>query len=199
MTRVILASASPRRKMLLESIGLEVVVEPGDVDESILAKESAATYVKRLSLAKARTGASRHKNDRCLVIGADTVVVLDDEILGKPADKNHAFSMLTRLVNRTHEVLTGVCVINGSESRVEQFVVSTMVSFGQCKVESILDYIASGEPFDKAGAYAIQGIGGKFVRKIEGSYSNVVGLPLYETWQVLEAMMAMPENGFVCA
>jgi septum formation protein len=176
---LILASASPRRAELLRAAGIEVDVRPADVDESVEAGEGAEQYASRVALAKARA-ISQHVPDRC-VLGADTVVVVDDRILGKPTDSADARQMLRMLSGRTHIVITAVVLIRGAglageivDARIER----TAVEFAPMSNEEIEWYAATGEPMDKAGGYAIQGLASRFVTRIEGSYSNVVGLPV---------------------
>jgi septum formation protein len=173
--RIVLASRSPRRLELLVAAGVACDVDAVDADETRLAGESPMAYVERV--ARLKTGAAMARNRGALVIGADTAVVLDDEIvLGKPRDAGDARSMLTRLSGRTHDVLTGVGV--GYEDRLISGVERTVVSFRPLTPDDIAWYVASGEPFDKAGGYAIQGWGSRFIPRIEGSYANVVGLPV---------------------
>jgi septum formation protein len=178
---LILASASPRRADLLRAAGIPFEVHPADVDESLLAGENPGPYVRRLAEAKARVVAAA-RPDR-IVLGADTVVVLEGQILGKPTDADDARRMLRLLSGRTHEVVTGVCVIGpptGGPHRaaVDTRVAVTTVEFGRFEPADVDWYVASGEPMDKAGGYAIQGLASRFVTRIEGSYSNVVGLPV---------------------
>lgn len=182
---LVLASASPRRRELLESAGWRVEVRPADLDESQLPGEAAADYVLRLARAKARVIAPQVA-DAC-VLGADTTVVLGTELLAKPADDAEARAMLTRLSGQMHEVLTGVCLIYGGAEAAA--VETTRVQFAPLLPEEIDAYVASGEPEGKAGAYAIQGRAACFIPRIEGSYSNVVGLPLalvYQLWRQLK-------------
>lgn len=188
-----LASASPRRRELLAQLGLSPVCLPQDIDESVHAGESPAAYVERLARAKAQAALTDPgRLQPAPILAADTTVTNGGVILGKPADAAEARQMLQRLGNTTHEVLTGIAVATdaaaggGVESKVESTVVITRVRFRAITTEEIDAYWASGEPRDKAGAYAIQGLGAMFVSHIEGSYSNVVGLPLYETLQLLD-------------
>jgi septum formation protein len=171
---LVLASASPRRRALLEEAGLAFTIEPIDADEQRLAGEPPADYVMRLALVKARAAFARHAAD--LVLGADTTVALGNDILGKPVDDADARQMLERLSGRAHVVLTGVALVWNGGERVA--VERTVVSFKPLSDEDIAHYVATGEPRDKAGAYAIQGLAGRFVDRIDGSYSNVVGLPV---------------------
>ena len=179
--RLILASASPRRRELLAVAGFRVHVDPADVDERQLAGESPDAYVTRVAVAKAAAGLARHPDD--VVLGADTTVVIDGEVLGKPRDDDEAARMLTRLSGRRHEVLTGVAVLVGRNvvTRTER----TQVWFTELSPGDVMGYVESGEARDKAGAYAIQGLAARFIPRIEGSYSNVVGLPVATVWEML--------------
>lgn len=178
--RIILASKSPRRRQLLEQINLDCHVVAVDVDEQVLANEPARDYVQRLAQRKAEAG--RELSDRSLaVIGADTSVCIDGEILGKPVDVDDAVGMLGRLSGRTHQVLTGVAVLSaGPDSRCVSTVSVSDVQFRRLAKAEITAYCASAEPMDKAGAYAIQGKAAVFVASLSGSYTGVVGLPLFE-------------------
>ncbi|MFQ5349575.1 MAG: Maf family protein [Thermoanaerobaculia bacterium] len=174
MPRLVLASASPRRRELLAGLGLSPPVRPVDVDERPLDGEPAADCVLRLARSKAAAAAGRGE----LVLAADTLVVLDGRILGKPADPREAETMLGRLAGRDHLVQTGVAVHDGDSSAVAAGVETTRVFIAPLTASQIADYVATGEPLDKAGAYAIQGLGALFVERVDGNYSNVVGLPL---------------------
>jgi len=176
-----LASASPRRRELLDQIGVPCDVCPVDLDERQLAGEVPATFVERLARAKAAAGCAAVPGRPAL--GADTAVVVDDAVLGKPQDEAHALEMLARLSGRTHEVFSGVAVTDGT--RADCAVVCTRVAFRETTDTERAAYWRSGEPVGKAGAYAIQGIGAVFVEWLEGSYSAVVGLPLFETARLL--------------
>jgi septum formation protein len=180
--RLVLASASPRRADLLEAAGFAFDVDPVDVDERQLAAESPMMYADRVARLKAAAGAVRHPNR--LVLGADTIVVLDKQVLGKPTDSVEAARMLRLLSGRSHEVLTGVAVAwsGGIESHVER----TTVWFKEISDEDVRWYVATGEPMGKAGAYAIQGLASRFIPRIDGSYSNVVGLPVATLVRILE-------------
>jgi septum formation protein len=180
MLELILASASPRRQSLLESLGFRCTVLPQDIDESPLAAEKPEKLVKRLALAKAKSAlASLNDNDESLVLGSDTIVVCDEEILGKPQNQADAYAMLRLLSGRVHEVLTAVALVN--HSRQTEAMSITRVGFTTLSDAEIAAYWQSGEPLGKAGAYAIQGLGAMFVNEIQGSYSGVVGLPIFET------------------
>ena len=185
---IILASASPRRKQLLESAGIVATVEVADIDESHGDGEKAADYVARMAYQKAEAVVRRHLSDKSTdkSVGLD-VVVVDGVILGKPASRDEAFSMLKRLVSRRHDVMTAVAIADlaGRAPKWQRFVVTTHVEFGDVDDARLWAYIDSGEPMDKAGAYGIQSGAASFVRCIEGSYTNVVGLPLYETVSAL--------------
>lgn len=172
--RLILASASPRRAHLLEAAGFSFDVVPTNVDETVRPGERPDDYVRRLALAKSRAGSCRESGS--LVLGADTTVVLDGVILGKPERPDDAVQMLRMLAGTTHEVLTGVALMHGEAALVE--VASTRVHFLPLSDDEIAWYVGTGEPDGKAGAYAIQGRASRFVDWIEGSYSNVVGLPV---------------------
>ena len=172
--RLILASASPRRRELLARAGYEFDVDPVGIDETPHPGEPATRYVERLAREKALAGAARHPGR--IVIGADTTVVIDGEILGKPADAGEAASMIRRLSGRSHEVLTGVAIASGNE--VRSLVATTTVWMDRWPEAELAAYVAGSEPFDKAGAYAIQGVAGRFIPRIEGDEDTVVGLPV---------------------
>lgn len=174
MAEIILASASPRRKELLSTAGLEFTVEVADVEEAIDENATPDGVVMSLALQKAQAVAQA--DPTATVIGADTVVVLDGEILGKPENEQNAIEMLTALSGRSHTVYTGVAIINGE--KVKNFCEATQVEFFPLTEDEIRSYVATGEPMDKAGAYGIQGKGCVLVRKIDGDYFNVVGLPV---------------------
>lgn len=185
---LILASQSPRRRELLTAAGFEFVVRPSDVPEQRAAHESAEEYVARLSSEKARA-AERAPGD--IVLAADTVVVVDGEVLEKPRSNKEAASMLRKLSGRRHVVLTGICLLHdGGELRDTG---RTVVEFDALTEGEIADYVASGEPRDKAGAYAVQGLAAKFVRGIEGCHFNVVGLPVSLVYRRLRQLSAPEE------
>ncbi len=180
--RVYLASASPRRRELLTQIGVGFELVEVQVDETRHRGEAPERYVLRLALAKAEAARLALGRTPLPVLAADTVVVLGERVLGKPRDRSEALAMLGWLSGRTHEVLTAVALLG----REEQTALSrSRVTFGPLDAAQALAYWQSGEPADKAGAYGIQGIGGRFVRHLEGSYSGVMGLPLYETAELL--------------
>jgi len=178
---LILASASQRRAELLRAAGMAFEIVPAEVDERPMTGEAPATYVERIAREKAQTVASQHPGAE--ILAADTTVVIDGLILGKPVDDAEARAMLTRLSGRTHEVLTGVALIK--EGRLLSAVETTRVGFAPMSDAEIDWYVTSGEPRGKAGAYAIQGLASRFVDWIEGSYSNVVGLPVALVWRLL--------------
>lgn len=182
-TQLILASASPRRRDLLNQIGVRFRVYPVDVDETPLLNETPEAYVRRIANEKALL-AARLKGGDLPVLAADTTVIVDEEILGKPKDRNDALAMLRKLAGRTHQVYSAVA-LHGE--RHWQVLSITDVTFRDMDDEEIHAYWQSGEPHDKAGAYAIQGLGAIFVQSISGSFSGVVGLPLFETAALLQA------------
>jgi septum formation protein len=192
LPRLVLASQSPRRADLLRAAGFDFEVRVADVDESVLPGESPHDYVSRLAIAKA-VAARRADDD--LVLAADTTVVVDGHVLGKPADAADASRMLRRLAGREHDVLTGVCLLRGRYRDTR--VAATRVGFLPMTDDEIAWYVASGEPMDKAGAYGIQGRVSRFVTGITGSYSNVVGLPVALVYQMVCGLPARgrPEDG----
>lgn len=178
-----LASRSPRRRELLRQIGVDHTVVQVEVDETPMNGEAPAEYVIRLALAKARAGLEKLPNGKGIVLGADTAVVIDNEIMGKPADLGMATEMLNRLSGQTHKVLTSIALIGDTE---ESRLSVNRVSFRKLAQQEILAYWNSGEPRDKAGSYAIQGLGALFISHLEGSFSGVMGLPLFETAELLQ-------------
>lgn len=185
--KVYLASQSPRRKELLSTLVKEFEIIESNFDESSIKKSSPKALVKALSEGKCKQVFDSLSNERC-VIGADTVVCINNQILGKPKDKTDAKRMLKMLSGKTHQVITGVCVMitdNASITKIN-FVSSSKVVFCNLTEEEIDDYIATNEPCDKAGAYAIQGLAGKFIQKINGTYQNIVGLPVDMLYKVLK-------------
>ncbi|MET4000154.1 Maf family protein [Marinobacterium sp. MBR-109] len=183
MPHLILASASPRRRELLEQIGVHFHCRPVDICEDPLPKEPAHEYVTRLAKDKALAGLAQAGGD-AVVLGADTTVAIDDHILAKPGDEHEAIAMLMQLSARRHQVLTAVAL--AAEGRVEVCCVGTDVEFIELDEARCRQYWRTGEPCDKAGAYGIQGLGAVFVKNINGSYSAVVGLPLMETAAMLQ-------------
>ncbi len=185
MFELVLASASPRRLNLLEALGLKCAVLPQDIDESPLPSEKPENLVKRLALSKAKSAlATLSEADHRLVLGSDTIVVCEGEILGKPRDKSDGLAMLRLLSGRTHQVLTAVALL--SHYQQAESMSATEVGFTKLSAADIEAYWESGEPIGKAGAYAVQGLGAMFVNKIHGSYSGVVGLPIFETVDLLK-------------
>jgi septum formation protein len=183
--RIVLASQSPRRRQLLENAGLKIEVIPSDFDENCVPLCAPRDYVARLAAAKAETVAERYPG--AWVIAADTIVLFQDRIMNKPASQTEARQMLARLSGSEHQVLTGVHIACHRHGFSHAQVVSTKVTFKSLSSDEIDWYIGSGEPFDKAGAYAIQGMGTFLVRSVQGSYTNVVGLPVCE---VIEQLIA---------
>jgi septum formation protein len=179
---LLLASQSPRRAELLRQIGIPFSQYPVDIDETPLAHETPIKYVRRMAQEKSTLGYKR-AGAKKLVLGLDTIVVAQDNILGKPKDKADAIRMLSMLSDNTHQVLTAVTITNAAQQKT--IVVETKVCFGPLSTEQMAWYWKTGEPQDKAGSYGIQGLGGQFVKHINGSYSAVVGLPLYQTRMLL--------------
>lgn len=186
---IILASASPRRKELLEQIGVQFEVCVSEAPEATKAETPIKLVLENAKLKAAKVAKIRPNS---WVLGADTIVCLNDKIYGKPKDFGDAFRMLKDLSGKVHKVITGMALVKGDE--ILQKAVVTLVAFGEMTDEEILDYIAAGEPMDKAGAYAIQGIGAKYIKGIKGSYSNVVGLPLYELREMLDKIISETSN-----
>lgn len=199
---LVLASASPRRQELLLNAGISFAVQPADVDETPLKDEAPRECAERLARAKALTVSQSRPHDA--VLGADTIVVVDETILGKPVDAEDAARMLRTLSGRAHRVITGVCLIKPvpstqhpgprrtsserDDNRNENLHLgseTTLVTMSEISEKEILDYVATGEPMDKAGAYAIQGIASRWIPRIEGDYSNVVGLPVALVYRML--------------
>src|SRR5579863_7662556 len=190
---LVLASTSPRRQELLRNAGISFVVQPADVDETPLANEPARGCAERLARAKALAVWEKRPGD--FVLGADTIVVVNGAILGKPADADDATQMLQLLSGRIHEVITGVCLVRarrGSRDREDKIASeTTRVTMTEILDEEIREYIATGEPMDKAGAYAIQGMASRWIPRIEGDYSNVVGLPVALVYRMLREIGAV--------
>jgi septum formation protein len=195
---LILASASPRRQELLRNAGIPFTVQPADIDETPRAGEAARDCAERLAREKALAVSRRCPEN--YVLGADTIVVVDDAILGKPRDADDAARMLRMLSGRTHAVITGVCVVGpaassqlpvASKTEPQTTSETTFVSMGELSDDEIRDYVATGEPMDKAGAYAIQGRASRWIPRIEGDYSNVVGLPVALVYAMLRELAAI--------
>jgi septum formation protein len=185
--KLILASASPRRAGILRDAGIPFTVLSSAVDETPLPGETATDLVRRLAAAKTELVAARAVGP-AIVIAADTVVVLDGIVMGKPRTSDDARQMLEKLSGRTHSVVTGVALIRLPDVERREFTDITQVHFVALSDGNIVNYLASGEPFDKAGAYAIQGIAGRFIPRIDGCYFNVVGLPLARLCRELSAL-----------
>jgi septum formation protein len=191
---LVLASASPRRQELLRDAGIAFIVHPADIDETPLAGESARDCAERLAREKALAVWSQRcgSQENDIVLGADTVVVIDAIILGKPTDAADAARMLRQLSGRTHEVITGVCLArspdpeNAGDPAIASSSETTLVTMTDLSDDDIRAYVATGEPMDKAGAYAIQGRASRWIPRIEGDYTNVVGLPVARVIQMLE-------------
>lgn len=183
---IILASESPRRAELLRQIGLKFEIRPSAVDEGKEPKESLENYVKRVALSKAEKAAVGEKN--AVIIAADTIVILSKKRLGKPESPESAIAMLNKLSGKCHKVMTGLAVIDTQTGKKKTKIVATKVWFKRLTAEEIADYARSGEPLDKAGGYGIQGKAAVFVKKIEGDYFNVVGLPLNTLYEILAAI-----------
>jgi septum formation protein len=178
---LVLASASPRRQKLLRNAGIPFEVQPADIPEEPLPGELANDCAQRLAREKVLAVARLRPRD--FVLGADTMVVIEGQILGKPSDAADAARMLRMLSGSTHQVITGVCLAVGGQCSVASE--TTSVTMSEISDQEITDYVASGEPMDKAGAYAIQGIASRWIPRIEGDYSNVVGLPVALVWRLL--------------
>jgi len=180
-TQLILASASPRRSEILRGLGLGFEIEPADIDESRHGDEDPTTYVERVARAKAAT----HSRPGTLNLAADTIVLIDGQVLGKPDDPADAQIKLAQLAGRQHEVLTAVAVLDGTSGSMRSAVERSKVRLAPMSASEIEWYVATGEPLDKAGAYAIQGLGSIFVESIEGNYSNIVGLPVPTLYRLI--------------
>lgn len=192
-THLVLASASPRRRELLAQAGFTFDVAPADVPEIRKPGEDPIRFVTRLAREKAEAVLTREEvPPDALILGADTIVLLDEEVLGKPRDQADAARMLRLLSGRTHQVITGVCLARGRERQRAAEV--TFVRFSTIADEEIEAYVATEEPLDKAGAYAIQGRAGRWVPRIHGCYFNVVGLPLALVSSMIEAMQGVPPS-----
>ncbi len=189
MGRLILASASPRRSELLKFLGLDFEVTPSCIDERVRMGETPEGHVRRLALEKAATLSDC--NPEAWVLGADTIVVIDGDVLGKPATPGEAKIMLEKLSGRTHRVYTGVALLGKAATVCLSEVVVSDVLLKELPQEEIAWYVATPEPYDKAGGYAVQGRGAFFIREIHGSYTNVIGLPLCETVNMLKSAAAI--------
>lgn len=188
MYKLTLASQSPRRYAFLQNMGLKFKVINADIDESVIKSESVSDYVRRLATQKAHFVLNINKDD--VVIGADTVIALGDEILGKPKDRFDAKMMIKKLSGKTHSVHTGVCVCDKDKSFTIETV--TKVTFATLSDSLIDTYVATGECDDKSGSYALQGIGAMLIERVDGSVSSVVGLPVCQTRELLEKFNIYP-------
>ncbi len=186
--RLVLASSSPRRQELLRAADFDFEVRPSDIEEAIRPGEAVQDFARRAARDKAMAVAAGSPRDS-LVLGADTVVVAGNELLGKPANVEDAARMLRLLSGATHRVITGVCLVRAPHHIESLEHETTLVTFHKLDEREIQDYIASGEPFDKAGAYGIQGLASKFVTRIEGCYFNVVGLPVALVYEMLKPFL----------
>lgn len=191
--RLVLASASPRRSALLRELGLEFEIHPADLDETPLPDEAPRDLVRRLAREKALAVTDPKRiGTRRFVLGSDTLVVLDDEPIGKPSDPSEAIQMLERLTGEVHTVMTGVAVLDVQTGSILDEVVESKVHMRKATTDEIEEYVELGESLDKAGAYALQGEGRRFVTRVEGSESNVIGLPLEETQALLQRATPQP-------
>jgi septum formation protein len=188
MRSLILASASPRRSELLRNAGIAFEVDPADIHEEPVAGEAPINYAQRLARDKAQTVLARHPD--AVALGADTVVVVDEHLLEKPTNAEDAKRMLRLLSGRTHQVITGVCLLSADFEHTEAEL--TQVAFVRMSEDDIAEYVASGEPMDKAGAYGIQGMASRWVQRIEGDYFNVVGLPVARVYRMLKKLSGRP-------
>lgn len=186
--KLILASASPRRRDILRNLGLEFDIMIPNIDETMPPELNTDSAVEFLSVKKAKSIANKIDYP-AIIIGSDTTVAIDGEVLGKPVDKKEAFDMLKKLSGRSHEVISGYAIVNTLENRVTSGSIISKVYFDDLSDEQIQAYISTGEPMDKAGAYAIQGYASTFIPHIEGCYNNIVGLPTYAVCKALK------ENG----
>ncbi len=185
----ILASVSPRRKELLEGMGIEFDVIPSGINEDFLNGETPRDHVLRLS--KEKSSAVSRNNPDAWVLGADTVVIIDGEVIGKPGTQNEARAMLARLSGREHQVITGFTIVNKSADVMITDAVESFVIFKEISEDEMDWYVKTKEPYDKAGGYAVQGMAAFFIREIRGSYTNVVGLPLTEVVTALKRVGAL--------
>ncbi len=191
--QIILASASPRRRELLEQIGITAIVQSVDIDESMRPGESVKAYVQRLAMEKAERGFEMINNIQKLpVLGSDTIVEIDGMVLGKPQNRQHAKEMLQQLSGKKHAVHTSVAIVTEDKKIIDTS--SSQVLFNKLDEQEIDSYVATGEADDKAGSYAIQGFAAQFVENINGSFSGVMGLPLFETVQLLKRCGIKPLN-----
>lgn len=182
MKNIVLASKSPRRKELLEKCNVSFICDPADIDETLKKDIPLKDAIQDLSLRKAKTVLERHPD--CLVIGSDTIVVLENEVLGKPKDHNEAYEMLKKLQSHTHHVITGIAFVSNKKTFTDVSI--SEVTFAPMSDDEINEYISTGECDDKAGAYGIQGFGGKYISNINGDYYAIMGLPLNKVYEELK-------------
>ncbi len=193
---LVLASGSPRRRELLTRAGIAFEIAPADIDERAHPDEPPRELAERLAVEKALAVARRvGPRPRRWVLGADTIVVVDGDVLGKPDDEEHAVALLTRLVGRDHTVVTGVAVVDSERLTPRRLSVESRVAMRGAELDEIRAYVAGGEPLDKAGAYAVQGEGRRFVRRVDGSVTNVIGLPVDETLALLRDCAGVAASG----
>ncbi len=183
-TRLILASASPRRSEILRGLGVSFEIEPAEIDESRLDAEGPEAYVERVARAKAESRARGGK----LILAADTIVIIDGSVLCKPVGPEDATKMLARLAGREHEVLTAVALLDGNSGTLRSSIERSKVRIAAMAPSEIKWYVATEEPLDKAGAYAIQGLGALFVESVQGNYSNIVGLPVPTLYRLISEL-----------
>ena len=186
MPKIILASASPRRSQLLKQVGADFEVVTSDVEENVDPKVPPSEVVQALAYAKASDVACRINDRACIIIGADTIVVYNHDILGKPQHERHAYEMLRMLSGTKHEVFTGFAIIDKDTGKAIKQYQKTLVTFRHIEDKEIMAYIKTGEPMDKAGAYGIQEIGSLFIESIQGDYFTVVGLPMMKLYMTLK-------------
>jgi len=188
MKKIVLASGSPRRREILENLGIDFEILVSDADESKIDKKSVSPpiYVQELALLKAVSAAEKLKDKNALIISADTVVCLEGQILGKPKDDEDAEAMLLMLSGKCHSVFSGICVMDAKTLKSVCAKEETKVLFKELTPETIKNYVKTGEPRDKAGAYAVQGLGALFTEKVEGDFFNVIGLPVKRLFDILE-------------
>ena len=190
---ILLASASPRRAELLESVGIRFRLAPQSTDESVLASETAEQYVQRVAREKAQAAMRSEPNCNLPVLAADTCISCQGDIMGKPANREHFRQMMQRLSGARHQVLSAVALGRPGETKLNMRLVVSQVEFRSLDAGEIESYWATGEPADKAGGYAIQGLAAAFVKRLEGSYSGVVGLPVCETLELLSQAGVQPD------
>lgn len=187
--KFILASNSPRRKELLAQAGFIFDIHPADIDETAMPEEAPRAFACRMAVEKAQAVSVHYQTQNCLILAADTIVVLNRDILGKPKDEMDAQFMLQRLSGRTHTVMTGYALLQTASKSLDSAVEETDVTFRSLSQEEIHQYIQTGEPMDKAGSYGIQALAGTFVTAVSGSQTNVIGLPIEKIEQTLKALL----------